>query len=511
MHNICSLSRFCVIAIMAVLALSLAPVMSAHAAANDKDGDGFANNVDNCPNDANADQLDTEADGKGDVCDTDDDNDGVLDADELLNGSDPLLVDTDGDGLSDLADPAPIDKLGVLQEIGGDGAGEKWATALASGDIDNDGIDDVLVGMPYDRVYIEVNGKQVGLSRAGTIRVYSGLDGQEIIASRISGSVANQRLGAAIAVVPDQDVDGKRDIVVGEPLASVTTVVNEKTVTLKGAGRVTLYSGATGVVIRTVAEGKKANDRFGSALAIGNINGAGSDDLIVGAPMADIQTTINSKLVTIANAGQVTAFDGISSAELYHRDGTQKNARMGSALAVDSDDRLLVGEPFYDVLTVVNSKNIVLANAGRVQIFPGDNDSDPAIFTLEGTASNDWLGSSLAALSVDVGSDSQADWLVGVPRANITTFRSKPLIKSDAGKVMLFSGLSSTSLLTMAGTNAADRLGAAVASGDFDDDGLPDLVLGAPQFDVSTTVNTKVVKLSNAGRAMAYSGAAWLQ
>jgi hypothetical protein len=207
----------------------------------------------------------------------------------------------------------------------------------------------------------------------------------------------------------------------------------------------------------------------------------------------------------------VTAFDGISSAELYHRDGTQKNARMGSALAVDSDDRLLVGEPFYDVLTVVNSKNIVLANAGRVQIFPGDNDSDPAIFTLEGTASNDWLGSSLAALSVDVGSDSQADWLVGVPRANITTFRSKPLIKSDAGKVMLFSGLSSTSLLTMAGTNAADRLGAAVASGDFDDDGLPDLVLGAPQFDVSTTVNTKVVKLSNAGRAMAYSGAAWLQ
>jgi hypothetical protein len=50
----------------------------------------------------------------------------------------------------------------------------------------------------------------------------------------------------------------------------------------------------------------------------------------------------------------------------------------------------------------------------------------------------------------------------------------------------------------------------AIASGDIDNDGLPDLVLGAPQFDVSTAVNTKVVKLSNAGRAIAYSGDAWL-
>lgn len=493
-----------------MLALLLVPTMNVYAVGNDKDGDGFANNDDNCPNEANADQLDTEADGKGDVCDTDDDNDGVLDEDELLNGSDPLLDDTDGDGLSDAVDPAPLDKLGVLQEIGGDGAGEKWATSLASGDIDNDGIDDVLVGTPYDRVYIDVNGKQVGLFHAGTVRVFSGFDGQEIVASRISGSVANQRLGAAIAIVPDQDVDGKPDIAVGEPLANVTTTINEKIVTLKSAGRVTLYSGATGELIRTIVEGKKAGDRFGSALAVGNVNSAGSDDLIVGAPMADVQTTVNDKLVTLANAGQITALDGISDVELYQRDGTQKNARMGSALAMDIDDHLLIGEPLFDVLTVAGIKNVVLANAGRVQMFAGDNGSSPALFTLEGTASNDWLGSSLAALATDINSDAEADWIVGVPRANITTFRNKPLVKADTGKVMLFSGLSSTSLLTMTGTNATDRLGTAIASGDFDDDGLPDLALGATQFDVSTTVNTKIVKLSNAGRAMVYSGAAWL-
>lgn len=494
--------------LLSALLLGAIPVVYAAPVGNDKDGDGFANNVDNCPNDYNPDQLDTDTDGKGNVCDPDDDNDGVTDADETLNGSDPLVTDTDGDGLSDLVDPAPIDKLGVLQEINGDGAGEKWATALATGDIDGDGIDDVLVGTPYDRVYTQPDNK--ALNHAGTVRVYSGANGQEITSSRISGTVANQRLGAAIVVVPDQDSDGKPDIAIGEPLANVTTLVNAKTTTLKGAGRVTLYSGATGAFIGIVAEGKKAGDRFGSALAVGNLNNSGSDDLVVGAPMADPQTIINSKNVILTNAGQVTAFDGISNVELYHRDGTQKNARMGSAVAIDIDGHLLVGEPLYDVLAVVGSKNVILANAGRVQMFAGDNGSSPALFPLEGKASNDWLGSSLAALPTDINGDAQADWLVGVPRANITTYRNKPLVKNDAGKVMLLSGQSSTSLLTMTGTMAADRLGSAVTSGDFNNDGVPDLALGAPQFDVSTTVNTKIVKLSNAGRAMVYSGVAWL-
>ena len=36
----------------------------------DADGDGIAHLLDNCPNNANADQADSDDDGRGDVCDT---------------------------------------------------------------------------------------------------------------------------------------------------------------------------------------------------------------------------------------------------------------------------------------------------------------------------------------------------------------------------------------------------------------------------------------------------------
>ncbi len=73
----------------------------------DKDGDGVFDSNDNCKNTINQDQSDNDADGKGDVCDMDDDDDGMPDSFEVLYNFDPFdaadaAEDADDDGLTNL-------------------------------------------------------------------------------------------------------------------------------------------------------------------------------------------------------------------------------------------------------------------------------------------------------------------------------------------------------------------------------------------------------------------------
>ncbi len=79
------------------LALASASTVIA-ASRTDTDGDGIGNDFDNCTTTSNFEQIDFELDSRGDVCDPDDDNDGLRDTDELLLGTSPFNKDTDGDG-----------------------------------------------------------------------------------------------------------------------------------------------------------------------------------------------------------------------------------------------------------------------------------------------------------------------------------------------------------------------------------------------------------------------------
>ncbi|MGQ9652374.1 MAG: thrombospondin type 3 repeat-containing protein [Phycisphaerae bacterium] len=68
----------------------------------DLDNDGIRNRLDNCMTVANPDQADTDSDGAGDECDSDDDDDGIEDSiDNCPSVFNPDQLDADGDATGD--------------------------------------------------------------------------------------------------------------------------------------------------------------------------------------------------------------------------------------------------------------------------------------------------------------------------------------------------------------------------------------------------------------------------
>ncbi len=114
----------------------------------DGDGDGVADNIDNCPNDANAGQANGDGDGLGDACDNcpednnanqaDGDDDGVGNAcDNCPTDDNTDQADGDGDGAGDACDNCPANSNSGQADADGDGIGD-----ACEGDQDGDGVAD---------------------------------------------------------------------------------------------------------------------------------------------------------------------------------------------------------------------------------------------------------------------------------------------------------------------------------------------------------------------------------
>lgn len=321
------------------------------------------------------------------------------------------------------------------------------------------------------------------------------------------GKELSSRDSSAVAAV-DMDADTVEDVISGAPLADVTTIVNSKSVILKDAGKINIRSGADGTLLRQLS-GTKAGQHFGTAFVVVSDQNADSvPDIIVGEPLADVPAVVNSKNVTLKDAGRVAIYSGSNGALLsIVVEGSHAGDKLGASVALgdvdnDAQDDLVVGAPGTDLVTTVLTKTVTLKDTGSVFAFNGI--SNTLLYSRNGTQAGEWFGAAVAV-------DSLHQLYVGSPAFDQTVTINTKLVKlANAGQVQIFAGVNGVdpSIHTLAGAIKADMLGAAIAAAgsDINADTEQDWLVGVPLADPSSVVNSKTVVRKDAGRVLLYSG-----
>jgi hypothetical protein len=139
------------------------------------------------------------------------------------------------------------------------------------GDVNRDGTPDVYAADYADTT----NGGDPNTTQSGRAGVYSGRDGSELLSWL--GEAPDTGLGPGRGA-GDVNGDGRPDLAIGSFTSSAGA---------PGAGRVQIFSGADGSVLRTITS-TRAGENFGfDAVGIGDTNHDGALDLLVGAATGD--------------------------------------------------------------------------------------------------------------------------------------------------------------------------------------------------------------------------------
>jgi len=464
----------------------------------------------------------------------------MLELRQLMSSS--AFGDFNGDGFDDLAIGVAGEDIGSLIDAGGvniingsstglDAAGDLFfsqnssgilgasedgdlfGAAIATGDFNGDGFHDLAIGVP---------GEDIGaIANAGAVNViYGSLSGLGHIGNQIwhqnthgivGVSEANDRFGSALAA-GDFDSDGFTDLAVGVPNESVGANLDAGMVNV-------IYGSATGLTfigdemwhqntpgIRGVSE---HGDNFGSALAVGDFDANGSDDLAIGVPREDINRTEDAGVVNViyGSAGGLTALND----DMWHQNiagingMVERGDRFGSALAAgDFDgngrDDLAIGVPGEDI------RNI--RNAGAVNVIYGTNSglasANDDIWHQNSAGINgasqtgDQFGWVLATGDFD--GNGRDDLAIGVPGEDIRNIRNAGAVNVIYGAA---GGLNSANddmwHQNVSGINGAaetgDSFGAALGAGDFNNDGKDDLASGIPGEDIGSVVDAGAVSV----------------
>ena len=371
-----------------------------------------------------------------------------------------------------------------------------------TGDLNRDGYADLAVGAPGEDVggaadagvVHAIFGSAAGLSSTGN-QVWS-QDSAGIADAAESGD----GFGAALTG-GDLNGDGAGDLAIGVPSESVLTTA--------GAGAVNVIYGSAGGLASAgnqlwhqnsagIADAAESGDRFGAALADGDLNGDGAGDLAVGAPSEGVGTQAGAGAVNLiyGSAG------GLASAgsQLWHQnsagiaEGVESADRFGTALATgnlngDTRDDLAIGVPSESVGTTAGAGavNLIYGSAGGLASAGNQLWHQSSAGILDSSEGGDAFGSALA--SGDLNGDTRDDLAAGVPAESVGA-------TAGAGAVNLIYG--SAGGLASAGnqlwhqnsagildsSEGGDAFGSALAWGDLNGDTRDDLAIGVPSESV---------------------------
>ena len=320
-----------------------------------------------------------------------------------------------------------VEDVFVLQEWSGEQAGSQFGwIARNVGDVDGDGFDDVVTSAPT---------LQSGGPAHGRVYVYSSATG-ELLWQR--DGQPGESLGMGVEAAGDVDGDGVPDVVAGAPTAD----------------RCYLLSGVDGSVLQQW-QGEAKGGLFGRKVSdIGDWNGDGHGDVVVGAPQNDAGGQ---------DAGRSYVYSGKDGSLLLKLTGERAGDRFGSS------GNGWVGE--QGKLLVIGAPNAGARNAGRTYVYDGNGKQS---FVIEADAT----GAQLGGMFVSVVGDVDAD---GMPDVYASDWSDNARGQST-GRVYIHSGRTGERLHILTGEAAGDGFGIGTADvGDVDEDGHDDLLIGAWQ------------------------------